>query len=80
MSGERIFQILAVVLIGIAAYFLRQGKTDWLFAAAVLGACAFFISIRFQIKSRMQRQAAEAEFDEELDEPSTEPKTEPPNQ
>ena len=66
MSGERIFQILAVALIGVAAYFLWQGDTDWLFAAAVLGACCFFISIRFQIKDRVRtREADEAELLEE---------------
>jgi hypothetical protein len=66
MTGERIFQILAVVFAGVAAYFLWQGETDWLFVAAVLGACSFFISIRFQIKDRaLAREAAEAELAEE---------------
>jgi hypothetical protein len=66
MNGERIFQVMAVALAGVAAWFLWNGDTDWLFAAAVLASCCFFISIRFQIKDRMQtRQAAESEFEEE---------------
>ena len=69
MTTERIFQILAVALAEVAAYFLWQGDTDKLFVAAVLGACSFFLSIRFQFKERMRQReaanAAEAEFEEE---------------
>lgn len=57
----RFFQILAVVLIGVAAYFLWTGNTDGLFIAAVLGAVCFFLSIRFQVKDRMRSRADETE-------------------
>jgi len=51
---ERFFQILAVILIGVAAFFLYQGKTDGVFIAAVLGAVSFFLSVRFQVKERLK--------------------------
>ncbi len=51
---DRFFQILAVILIGVAAFFLYQGKTDGVFIAAVLGAVSFFLSVRFQVKERLK--------------------------
>jgi hypothetical protein len=79
MSGERIFQVLAVAFAVLAAYFLWQGETDWLFVTAVLGACSFFISIRFQIKERaLARESAEAELAEEPDD-EVEPEETPIN-
>jgi hypothetical protein len=57
---ERLFQILAVILAGIAAFFLWKGNTDGLFVSAVLGAVCFFLSIRFQVKERLNRRDAEA--------------------
>lgn len=56
---ERIFQILAVILIGIAAFFLWSGNWDGVFVSAVLGAVSFFISFRFQVKERLASRAAE---------------------
>lgn len=57
---ERIFQIAAVLLIGVAAYFLWKGNTEGVFVSAVLGAVAFFLSVRFQVKERLKQRAAEA--------------------
>lgn len=57
---ERFFQIAAVILIGIAAYFLWSGNTDGTFVAAVLGAVAFFLSVRFQVKGRLKERENEA--------------------
>lgn len=58
---ERIFQISAVILAGIAAYFLWNDNGDDAFVAAVLGAVSFFLSIRFQVKGRMKiREEEEA--------------------
>lgn len=51
---ERVFQISAVILAGIAAFFLWRGNKDGAFVAAVLGAVSFFLSIRFQVKNRMK--------------------------
>ena len=76
---ERFFQILAVILIGVAAYFLWRGDRDATFIAAVFGAVSFFLSIRFQVKGRLKEREAErlareaAEFESEDDEETSEP-------
>ncbi len=58
----RVFQILAVVLIGAAAYFFSRDDKDLAFVSAVLAACAFFLNVRFQMKQRVDaRRAAEEE-------------------
>jgi len=54
MTTERIFQILAVILIGIAAYFLWLGNNEGVFISAVVGAVCFFLSIRFAAKERLK--------------------------
>ncbi len=56
---ERIFQITAVILIGVAAYFLWSENKDAMFVAAVLGAVAFFLSVRFQVKERLKQKEGE---------------------
>lgn len=56
---ERIFQILAVILIGVAAFFVWQSNTDAVFLAAVAGAVSFFLSIRFEIGRRVKQREAE---------------------
>ncbi len=58
---ERIFQIAAVILIGVAAFFLWQGNNDWMFVSAVVGAACFFLSVRFQVKERMQQREKETQ-------------------
>jgi hypothetical protein len=66
---DRIFQLLAVVLAGVAAYFLWAGNNDGAFVSAVLGSVSFFMSVRFQVKERnrvreVERQRHEAEISE----------------
>lgn len=56
---ERFFQITAVILCGVAAYFLWHKNTDGVFIAAVLGAVAFLLSIRFQVKGRLKQRENE---------------------
>jgi uncharacterized membrane protein YbhN (UPF0104 family) len=57
---ERLFQILAAVLAGIAAFFLVwRNDAETAFIAAVLGAVSFFLSIRFQVKERLKQREAE---------------------
>jgi hypothetical protein len=63
---ERLFQILAVILAGIAAYFLWNGNNDAGFVSVVFGAVSFFLSIRFQVKERLDQRKAEREAAEEL--------------
>lgn len=56
---DKFFQILAVILAGVAAYFLWVGNGEYAFVAAVLGAVSFFFNIRVQTKSRL------ADYEEE---------------
>lgn len=58
---ERFFQILAVILAGIAAYFLWKKNADGAFVSAVLGAVSFFLSVRFQVKGRLKQRKDEEE-------------------
>lgn len=72
----RAFQILAVVLIAAAAYFLLRADYDDAFVTGVLGICSFFLSVRFTFKPRVQerldeRQQASRE-DEEVKNNNTE--------
>lgn len=57
----KLFQILAVVLAGVAAFFWWQGSSDAAFAAGVCAAASYFLSMRFQIKARVQQAEAEKE-------------------
>ena len=61
MKIETVFQILAVVLAGAAAYFLYTGHRDGAFIAAVVGCCAFLLSLRFQLKARNAIRDADRE-------------------
>ena len=54
---ELTFKILAVILIGIAAFFLWQGNYDAVFVSAVFGAVCFFLSIRFEVGKRVKQRA-----------------------
>ena len=63
MKTETVFQIFAVVLAGAAAYFLYSGHRDGAFVAAVVGCCAFLLSLRFQVKARNAIRDAERECD-----------------
>ena len=56
----RIFQILAVILIGAAGYFLWSANTDAAFITAVLGCVAFFLSLRTQMKDRNKERENKA--------------------
>lgn len=61
----RSFQIVAVLLIGLAAYFFSRGQLDQAFVAAVLAVCSFFLNLRFQIKNRVDARR-QAEDDDPL--------------
>ena len=69
MKAERIFQIVAVILAGIAAYFLWDGNKDGAFVSAVLGCVAFFLSIRFEVKERNSQREQEREAEDDESEP-----------
>ena len=59
---DRVFQIVAVIFAGIAAYFLWVANKDGAFVSAVLGCVAFFLSIRFQVKERNRVRESENAF------------------
>jgi hypothetical protein len=61
MTTIRIFQIVSVILVLIASYFLWVENKDGVFVSLVLAACSFFMSIRFQAKSRLDQSTAESE-------------------
>lgn len=63
---EKLFQILAVILAGVAAFFLWKGNWDATFVSAVFGAVSFFLSVRFQVGARMKLREAERQREEEL--------------
>ena len=65
MKLELLFKILAVIFIGIAAFFLWRGSPDGTFVAFVLGAVCFFLSVRFQVKERLSRREIERQRLEE---------------
>ncbi len=66
---ERIFQIVAVILAGITAYFFWQGNSDGAFVSGVLGAVSFFLSVRSQVKERNTKREQEENFEtKELEE------------
>lgn len=56
---DRFFQVLAVILGGVAAYFLWKQNGDYAFVAGVLGAVSFFLSIRVQVKRRLNERERE---------------------
>lgn len=68
---ELFFKILAVILAGVAAFFLWKGNGDGAFISAVLGAVSFFLSVRFQVKGRLKEreEEKEREGEEEISEP-----------
>ncbi len=68
MKLELLFKILAVIFIGIAAFFLWQGNKDGTFVAAVAGCVCFFLSVRFQVKERLNRRDAEPQSEETKEE------------
>ncbi len=54
-----LFKALAVILAGVAAYFLWQGNRDGAFLATVFASVSFFLSIRFEVKARNEAREAE---------------------
>ena len=68
MNLELLFKILAVVFIAMAAFFLWRGSQDATFISAVLGAVCFFLSVRFQVKERLNRRDTETQNELEKEE------------
>lgn len=51
--------MIAVVLAGIAAFFLHYGNKDAAFITIVFGCVSFFFSIRAQSKLRVEKENSE---------------------
>ncbi len=68
-SLEKLFQILAVIFIAVAAFFLWQENSDGVFVSAVLCIVSFVLSYRFKLKDRLEKreteESLEGEFAEE---------------
>ena len=60
------FKILAAALIVAATYFYWTSESDYGFAAGVLAACSFFLSVRFRFKKRIDQRQAEKANDSAL--------------
>jgi len=60
---ERAFQISAAVLIGAAAVFLWFENFDAVFVSLVLGCLSYFLSVRVQVKQRLNAREAERAAD-----------------
>ena len=71
MTTERIWIILAAVMVVVAAAFLWRNNMSAAFVTATLGAVAWFLSYRAQIRARLAATEAdleEAELSEEANE------------
>ena len=65
MKTDRLFQILIVFFVGVAAYFWWTGNKDGIFASVVFASVCFFLSIRFQANGRMKQRDLELEKDKQ---------------
>ena len=61
---ELTFKILAVILIGIAAFFLWQANYEALFISAILGAVCFFLNVRFEVGARVKERRESEKVEE----------------
>ena len=66
-----VFKVLAVVLLGTAAFLLWQNNPEYAFAAAILSSCSYFLSMRFQLKARLTERTAEREAEKRAQEDSS---------
>jgi hypothetical protein len=55
---ERTLKILSFVFIAIAFFFVWRGDVDAVFVSGVIGACCFFLSMRYEIQARRDRRDA----------------------
>ena len=56
---ERLFHIVAVTLMGIAAYlYWEDAHSDWTFAVVVVSVSSFFLAYRFRLKNRLVDRTA----------------------
>jgi hypothetical protein len=70
---DRVFQVVAVILAGAAAYFIWNGNKDGAFISAVLGCVSFFLNVRFQVKERNRVRESEMEAERQKAEQPADP-------
>jgi len=56
---ERTLRILAFVFVGIAFFFVWRQDLDAVFISGVVGACCFFVAMRYEIERRRDLRDAE---------------------
>jgi hypothetical protein len=68
---ERIWIIVAAIMVTVAAVFLSRNNVSAAFVTATLGAVAWFLSYRAQIRAKLaasEGESSEPEIDEDSDE------------
>ena len=68
---ERIWIIVATIMVTVAAVFLWRNNVSAAFVTATLGAVAWFLSYRAQIRAKLaasEGESSEPEIDEDSDE------------
>ena len=69
MTWERSWMILSALLLLVAAVFLWRNNLSAAFVTAALGACAWFLSYRAQLRNKIKDdELADEEFSESADE------------
>lgn len=68
MMIERIFQVLAVVLMAVAIYFFWDDNKDYGFVSLVLSCCSFFLSYRFHLKEKHREREIQESSDRRVGE------------
>ena len=68
MTLERLWIIVSAVLLIVAAVFMWRNNVSFAFVTAALGAVAWFLSFRAQIRARMAKTEMEANESELFDE------------
>ncbi len=75
MSWERVWMILAILLVTTAGVFLWRNNLSPAFVSAALGACAWFLSYRSQLRSQLPDNS-ESDESESREEPVPEERNE----
>ena len=66
MTWERTWIFVSGILLVVAAFFLWRNNLSFAFVIAALGACAWFLSYRSQLRAKIADE--EADDDESSDE------------
>ena len=69
MTWERVWMIVSGLLLLVAAVFLWRNNLSTAFVTAALGACAWFLSYRAQLRKKINDdESRDEEFSEDPDE------------